>query len=79
MAKFIEGKLEANGFKIGIVVNRFNSFICENLLVDAIDALVRHNADEADIEMVRAPGAFEIPLVAKKLATSGRFDGVNRH
>ncbi|MEZ4485199.1 MAG: 6,7-dimethyl-8-ribityllumazine synthase [Syntrophotaleaceae bacterium] len=76
MANIIEGKLDAKGLKIGIVVSRFNSFICERLLEGAIDALVRHNADDGDIDVVRVPGAFEIPLVAKKLATSGRYDGV---
>ncbi len=76
MARIIEGKLDAKGFKVGIVVSRFNSFICERLLEGAIDTLVRHNADDGDIDVVRVPGAFEIPLVAKKLATSGRFDGV---
>ncbi|MCD4689497.1 MAG: 6,7-dimethyl-8-ribityllumazine synthase [Desulfuromonadales bacterium C00003094] len=76
MARIIEGKLDAKGFKVGIVVSRFNSFICERLLEGAIDTLVRHNADDGDIDVVRVPGAFEIPLVAKKLATSGRYDGV---
>jgi 6,7-dimethyl-8-ribityllumazine synthase len=76
MARIIEGKLDARGFKVGIVVSRFNSFICERLLEGATDALVRHNADDGDIDVVRVPGAFEIPLVAKKLATSGRYDGV---
>ena len=76
MARIIEGKLDAKGFKVGIVVSRFNSFICERLLEGATDTLVRHNADDDDIDVVRVPGAFEIPLVAKKLATSGRYDGV---
>ncbi len=58
------------------MVSRFNSFICERLLEGATDTLVRHNADDDDIDVVRVPGAFEIPLVAKKLATSGRYDGV---
>lgn len=76
MANIIEGKLDAKGLKIAIVVSRFNSFICERLLEGATDALVRHNADEGSIDVVRVPGAFEIPLAAKKLATSGRYDGV---
>ncbi len=76
MARIIEGKLDAKGFKVGIVVSRFNSFICERLLEGATDVLVRHNADDGDIDVVRVPGAFEIPLMAKKLATSGRYDGV---
>lgn len=76
MARIIEGKLDAKGLKVGIVVSRFNSFICERLLEGATDALLRHNADDGDIDVIRVPGAFEIPLVAKKLATSGRYDGV---
>lgn len=76
MARIIEGKLDAKGLKVAIVVSRFNSFICERLLEGATDALLRHNADDGDIDVVRVPGAFEIPLVAKKLATSGRYDGV---
>jgi 6,7-dimethyl-8-ribityllumazine synthase len=76
MARIIEGKLDAKGLKVAIVVSRFNSFICERLLEGATDALLRHNADDGDIDVVRVPGAFEIPLVAKKLASSGRYDGV---
>jgi 6,7-dimethyl-8-ribityllumazine synthase len=76
MARIIEGKLDAKGLKVGIVVSRFNSFICERLLEGATDTLLRHNADDGDIDVIRVPGAFEIPLVAKKLATSGRYDGV---
>lgn len=76
MGRIIEGKLDAKGFKVAIVVSRFNSFICERLLEGATDTLVRHNADDGDIDVIRVPGAFEIPLVAKKLATSGRYDGV---
>jgi 6,7-dimethyl-8-ribityllumazine synthase len=76
MAKIIEGKLNAEGQRIGIVISRFNSFICERLLEGAMDALIRHGADENDIEVVRVPGAFEIPLVAKKMVSSGRYDGL---
>lgn len=76
MARIIEGKLDAKGLKVGIVVSRFNSFICERLLEGATDTLLRHNADDGDIDVIRVPGAFEIPLVAKKLATSGRYDGL---
>ncbi len=76
MANIIEGMLDAKGLKVAIVVSRFNSFICERLLEGATDALLRHNADDGDIDVIRVPGAFEIPLVAKKLATSGRYDGV---
>jgi 6,7-dimethyl-8-ribityllumazine synthase len=76
MPKFIEGKLNAEGLKVGIVVGRFNSFIGERLLEGALDALIRHGADDADITVARVPGAFEIPLTAKKLVETGKFDAV---
>ncbi|MDK9717058.1 MAG: 6,7-dimethyl-8-ribityllumazine synthase [Trichlorobacter sp.] len=76
MPKFIEGNLDAKGLTFGIVVSRFNSFICERLLEGAIDALVRHGASEADITVARIPGAFEIPLAAKTMAESRKFDAV---
>ena len=71
MAKFIEGDLDASGLKIGIVVSRFNVFITEHLLSGAIDEFIKHGADENDIEVIRVPGAFEIPLAAKKLCSRG--------
>ncbi|MDP6230886.1 MAG: 6,7-dimethyl-8-ribityllumazine synthase [Nitrospinaceae bacterium] len=71
MAKFIEGDLDASGLKFGIVVSRFNEFITEHLLSGAVGVLVKHGANESDIEVVRVPGAFEIPLVAKKLCSRG--------
>ncbi|MDY0189673.1 MAG: 6,7-dimethyl-8-ribityllumazine synthase [Desulfuromonas sp.] len=70
MVNNFAGQLDASGHKICIVVARFNSFICERLVEGAIDALVRHGAREADIDIVRVPGAFEIPLTAQKLAAS---------
>ena len=76
MPKFIEGNLDAKGLTFGIVVSRFNSFICERLLEGAVDALVRHGATEADITVARIPGAFEIPLAAKTMAASQKFDAV---
>jgi len=76
MPKFIEGNLDAKGLTFGIVVSRFNSFICERLLEGAIDALVRHGAAETDITVARIPGAFEIPLAAKTMVASQRFDAV---
>lgn len=76
MPKFIEGNLDAKGLTFGIVVSRFNSFICERLLEGAIDALVRHGATETDITVARIPGAFEIPLAAKTMVASQRFDAV---
>lgn len=76
MPTFIEGNLDAKGLSFGIVVSRFNSFICERLLEGAIDALVRHGAADADITVARIPGAFEIPLAAKTMAASRKFDAV---
>lgn len=68
MVKYYEGKLIAEGFKFGIVVSRFNEFITGKLLTGAIDALERHGAARENIEVAWVPGAFEIPLVAKKMA-----------
>jgi 6,7-dimethyl-8-ribityllumazine synthase len=76
MPNFIEGDLSAAGLKFGIIVGRFNSFIGERLLEGALDALVRHGADDAKIDVARVPGSFEIPLVAKKMAESGKYDAV---
>ncbi|MEJ2047017.1 MAG: 6,7-dimethyl-8-ribityllumazine synthase, partial [Dehalococcoidia bacterium] len=71
-----EGKLLGKGLKFGLVVSRFNEFITRKLLEGAQDALVRHGAEEADIEVAWVPGSFEVPLVAKKLAQSKRYDAV---
>jgi 6,7-dimethyl-8-ribityllumazine synthase len=76
MPKFVEGKLNAEGLKFGIVVGRFNSFIGERLLEGAVDALVRHGADDAQITVLRVPGAFEIPLAAQKMAKSNNYDAL---
>ncbi len=76
MANNIAGQLDATGHKIGIVVARFNSFICERLVDGAMDAIVRHGASDDDVDIVRVPGAFEIPLTAQKMATSGRYDAI---
>lgn len=76
MAKIIEGKLSAKGMKIGIVASRFNDFICGRLIEGALDALIRSGADEKDVAIYKVPGAFELPLAAKKLAKSARFDAV---
>ena len=76
MAKTIEGELSGAKRKVGIVVSRFNSFISERLLEGATDNLVRHGVKDDDITVVRVPGAFEIPLVAQKLAQSGKYDAV---
>lgn len=74
--KDIQGKLIGKGMKIGIVLARFNEFIGSKLLSGAEDALTRHGVDEDDIEVAWVPGAYEIPLVAKKLATSEKYDAV---
>jgi 6,7-dimethyl-8-ribityllumazine synthase len=76
MPKFVEGKLNAEGLKVGIIVGRFNSFIGERLLEGALDALVRHGADDSQITVARVPGAFEIPLAAQKMAQSGKYDAL---
>jgi 6,7-dimethyl-8-ribityllumazine synthase len=74
--KTYEGNLLAKGLKFGIVVGRFNEFIGSKLLNGAIDGLLRHGAQEADIEVAWVPGAFEIPIVAQSMAQSGRYDAV---
>jgi 6,7-dimethyl-8-ribityllumazine synthase len=76
MAKVIEGKLDARGMKVGIIVSRFNQFITEKLLEGAVDGLKSHGGNEDDITVVRVPGAFEIPLVADKMASSGSYDAL---
>ena len=76
MPKFHDAKLIAEGKKFALVVSRFNDFITEKLLSGALDALIRSGAADEDIEVVRVPGAFEIPLVAKKMAKTNRFDAV---
>lgn len=74
--KIFEGKLISEGLKFGIIVGRFNEFIGGKLLTGALDALKRHGVSEEDIHITWVPGAFEIPLVAKKMAKSGNYDGV---
>lgn len=74
--KTYEGKLVADGLKFGVVVGRFNEFIGSKLLAGAVDALVRHGVEEDNIEIAWTPGAFEIPLIAKKMAQTERYDGV---
>ena len=71
-----EGDLVVRGSRFGIVVTRWNSFVVENLLEGAVDTLKRHGADENDIEVVYVPGAFEIPLVVKKMAASKKYDAI---
>ena len=76
MPKVIEGKLDAKGLRFGIVVGRFNDFIGARLLEGCLDALMRHGAEEADLTVVKVPGSFEIPLAAKAMAKSKKFDAV---
>jgi 6,7-dimethyl-8-ribityllumazine synthase len=76
MPKIIEGKLVATGMKFAVAASRFNDFISGRLIDGAVDGLTRAGADEKDIQIYKVPGAFELPLAAKKLAKSGRFDAV---
>jgi 6,7-dimethyl-8-ribityllumazine synthase len=76
MSKIIEGKKDAQGLKIGIVVSRYNHFITEKLLDGALDGFKSHGGDDDQVTIVRVPGAFEIPLIADKLAASGRYDAL---
>lgn len=71
-----EGKLVAEGIKVGIVAARFNEFITSKLLGGAIDALTRENVKEDDVDIAWVPGAFEIPLVASRMAKSGKYDAI---
>ena len=72
----IEGDLLATELKIAFVVARFNEFVCERLLEGALDSFVRHGGNQDNVTVLRVPGAFELPLAAKNLAVSGKFDAV---
>ena len=74
--KTLEGKLVAKGMRVGIVAARFNEFITSKLLSGAMDGLIRHDVQEEDIHVAWVPGAFEIPLIASKMAGSGKYDAV---
>jgi len=76
MPNYIEGDLVADDARFAIVVSRFNAFITEKLLEGALDALTRHRADMDRVTVIRCPGAYEVPLVAKRLAASGDYDAV---
>jgi 6,7-dimethyl-8-ribityllumazine synthase len=76
MSVVYEGHLISKGLKYGVVVGRFNEFITSKLLGGALDALKRHGVEENEIEIAWVPGAFEIPLIAQKLAESGKYDAV---
>jgi len=75
-SRTIEGQLTIQQARFAVVVGRFNSFVTESLLAGAVDALERHGAGKADIHIIRVPGAFEIPLVAQKLASGGKYDAI---
>ena len=72
----LEGKVVAEGIKVGIVASRFNEFIVSKLVSGAMDGLTRHDVAEEDIDVAWVPGAFELPVVAKKMAESGKYDAV---
>ena len=74
--KCVDGELTARGARFGIILGRFNSFIGERLLEGALDTLVRHGADRSQIEVVRVPGAYEMPLAAKAMAASRKYDAL---
>ena len=74
--KVLEGKLVANGQKIGIVASRFNDFIVSHLITGAEDCFVRHGGNTDDLTLAYVPGAFEIPLTAQKMAESGKYDAI---
>ncbi|MEW6109244.1 MAG: 6,7-dimethyl-8-ribityllumazine synthase [Nitrospirota bacterium] len=74
--KVIQGELQAKGLKFAIVVSRFNDFITSKLLDGAVDALLRHGAKEEDIDVVKVPGSFEVPLIAKKMASKGSYNAL---
>jgi len=76
MPKILEGKLLAENKRFALVVSRFNDFITDKLVGGAIDALMRSGAKDSDIEIVKVPGAFEIPLIAKKMAEKGKYDAI---
>lgn len=76
MSKVLQGQMTASGKKFGLVVSRFNEFITSKLLDGALDALLRHGADEDKIEIVWVPGAFEIPVVSQKMADTKKYDAV---
>jgi 6,7-dimethyl-8-ribityllumazine synthase len=72
----LEGNVVAKGIKVGIVAARFNEFIVSKLIGGACDALVRHGVEDDDIDLAWVPGAFEIPIIAKKMAESGKYDAI---
>jgi len=76
MPKYLEGHLVSEGLKYGVVVGRFNEFITSKLLSGALDAFKRHGAGDDEVDVAWVPGVFEIPLIAQKMAESGKYDAV---
>ena len=76
MPNVYEGKISGEGKKFAVIVSRFNDFISDRLLGGALDALARHGANDDDIDVVKVPGSFEIPLVANKMAQKGKYDAI---
>ena len=76
MPEIIEGRISAEGFSFAVLVSRFNDFISSKLVEGAMDALKRHGGNEDQVSLIKVPGAFEIPLAAKKLAESGKFNAI---
>ncbi|HIW00174.1 MAG TPA: 6,7-dimethyl-8-ribityllumazine synthase [Candidatus Desulfovibrio intestinipullorum] len=76
MPHIIEGQMNASGLKIAIVATRFNDFVVERLVSGAMDYLTRHGMNPEDATIIRVPGAFELPLTCKKVAASGKYDGI---
>jgi 6,7-dimethyl-8-ribityllumazine synthase len=76
MVKILEGQQDAAGLRVGIVVSRFNQFVTEKLLEGALDGFTSHGGNEENLTVVRVPGAFEISIVADKMAASGKFDAL---
>ena len=76
MPMTLEGNYDAKGMKVAVVVSRFNSFISERLLEGALDALLRHGASDSDLQVVRVPGAFELPAVVGRLAAAKKHDAI---
>ena len=76
MPKTVEGQLTAEGFRFAVIVSRFNDFISARLVDGALDAIMRHGGQDEQIVLVKVPGAFEIPLAAKRMAESGQYDAV---
>lgn len=72
----IEGRFNASGLRVAIIATRFNDFIVERLLSGAVDYLTRHGAEAENLTVIRVPGAFEMPVVCRKLAESGKYDGI---